>query len=61
MLGLRTSTKFPTDVDEENFTVGATEYPPPNVESMHGNIDYFVQRSKYAPFLFYRYKLTHRL
>ena len=40
------TTKFPADVDEENFGPDSANLPAPNIESDTGNIEYFIQRSK---------------
>ncbi|KAI5122754.1 hypothetical protein M0805_009837 [Coniferiporia weirii] len=42
------STRFPSDVDDENFGPDSANLPAPNVESMQGNIDYFIQRCRFV-------------
>ena len=42
----RVTTELPTDVDEESFGPDSANRPAPNIESMHGNIDGFIQRCR---------------
>lgn len=43
------STNLPSDVDEELFQPDSAGLPPPNIESLHGNIEYFIQRNRSVP------------
>lgn len=38
------STRLPADVDEELFEPSSINLPPPNIESMHGNIEYYIRK-----------------
>ncbi|EJD06601.1 uncharacterized protein FOMMEDRAFT_17107 [Fomitiporia mediterranea MF3/22] len=40
------TTEFPTDVDEESFGPDSANRPAPNIETLHGNIDFFVQQCR---------------
>ncbi|KAL5503973.1 hypothetical protein ACEPAH_8045 [Sanghuangporus vaninii] len=42
----RATTELPADVDEESFGPDSANRPAPNIESMHGNIEGFIQRCR---------------
>ncbi|THH09026.1 hypothetical protein EW145_g2300 [Phellinidium pouzarii] len=45
------STRIPSDVDDESFGPDSANLPAPNVESLQGNIDYFIQRCRLVDLL----------
>lgn len=44
-------TQIPNDVDEESFGPDSFNLPAPNIETLQGNIDYFIQKCRLAIFV----------
>ena len=47
------SSRLPRNVDEEAFTAGSAALPPPNEDSVLGNVSFFILRCRSVCFCVY--------